>query len=127
MAKIQNLSELSQSFSFTEYDFFDFYRRSFEHTELGRMKKHLPLREIAESFGLVSNRRAPQKRAEAVLHPGREGGADVPEDVHADELPETHEATGRGRPTETSARRTASRPPLSNAAAHRRPPKRKTL
>ena len=61
MAKIQNLSELSQSFSFTEYDFFDFYRRSFEHTELGRMKKHLPLREMAESFGLVSNRRAPKR------------------------------------------------------------------
>ena len=41
MAKIQNLSELSQSFSFTEYDFFDFYRRSFERSELGRIKKLL--------------------------------------------------------------------------------------
>ena len=41
MAKIQNFSELSQSFSFTEYDFFDFYRRSFERSELGRIKKLL--------------------------------------------------------------------------------------
>ena len=61
MAKIQNLSELSQSFSFTEYDFFDFYRRSFERSELGRMKKLLPLHEMAESFGLVSKRRAPKR------------------------------------------------------------------
>ena len=54
--KIQNLSELSQSFSFTEYVFFDFYRRSLELSELGRMRKLLPLREMAESFGLVSKR-----------------------------------------------------------------------
>ena len=61
MAKVQKLSELSQSFSFTEYDFFDFYHRSFERSELGRIKKHLLLREMAESFGLVSNRRAPKR------------------------------------------------------------------
>ena len=61
MAKVQNLSELSQSFSFTEYDFFDFYRRSFERSELGRIKKLLPLREMAEDFGLVSGRRAPKR------------------------------------------------------------------
>ena len=61
MAKIQNLSELSQSFSFTEYDFFDFYRRSFERSELGRIKKLLPLHEMAEDFGLVSGRRAPKR------------------------------------------------------------------
>ena len=69
MARVQKLSELSQSFSFTEYDFFDFYRRSFEHTELGRMKKHLPLREMAESFGLVSNRRAPKRRRKPYFTP----------------------------------------------------------
>ena len=61
MAKIQNLSELSQSFSFTEYDFFDFYRRSFERSELGRIKKLLPLHEMAENFGLVSKRRASKR------------------------------------------------------------------
>ena len=31
-----------------EYDPFDFYRRSFERSELGRTKKFLPLREIAK-------------------------------------------------------------------------------
>lgn len=58
MAKIQKLSELSQSFSFTEYDFYEHYRRTFENTVLGRMKKLLPLREMAENFGLVSKRRS---------------------------------------------------------------------
>ena len=61
MAKIQKLSELSQSISFTEYDFYEHYRRTFENTVLGKMKKSLPLREMAESFGLVSNRRAPKR------------------------------------------------------------------
>jgi len=37
MAKIQNLSELSQSFSFTEYDFYEHYRRTFESTVLGKI------------------------------------------------------------------------------------------
>jgi len=61
MAKIQKLSELSQSFSFTEYDFYEHYRRTFENTVLGKMKKLLPLREMAENFGLVSKRRSPKR------------------------------------------------------------------
>ncbi len=61
MAKVQKLSELSQSFSFTEYDFFDHYRRTFESTVLGKMKKLLPLHEMAENFGLVSKRRSPNR------------------------------------------------------------------
>ena len=61
MAKIQKLSELSQSFSFTEYDFYEHYRRTFENTVLGKMKKLLPLREMAENFGLVSKRRSPNR------------------------------------------------------------------
>ena len=61
MAKVQKLSELSQSFSFTEYDFYEHYRRTFESTVLGKMKKLLPLREMAENFGLVSKRRSPNR------------------------------------------------------------------
>ena len=61
MAKIQKLSELSQSFSFTEYDFYEHYRRTFESTVLGKMKKLLPLHEMAENFGLVSKRRSPKR------------------------------------------------------------------
>lgn len=61
IAKVQKLSELSQSFSFTEYDFYEHYRRTFENTVLGKMKKLLPLREMAENFGLVSKRRSPKR------------------------------------------------------------------
>ena len=61
MAKVQKLSELSQSFSFTEYDFYEHYRRTFESTVLGKMKKLLPLHEMAENFGLVSKRRSPNR------------------------------------------------------------------
>ena len=61
MAKVQKLSELSQSFSFTEYDFYEHYRRAFENTMLGKMKKMLPLHEMAENFGLVSKRRSPKR------------------------------------------------------------------
>ena len=61
MAKVQKLSELNQGFLFTEYDFYEDYRRTFENTVLGKMKKLLPLREMAENFGLVSKRRSPKR------------------------------------------------------------------
>ena len=61
MAKVQRLSELSQSLPFTEYDFYGLYQKTFENTELGRMKKVLPLRQMAETFGLVSKRQAPRR------------------------------------------------------------------
>ena len=38
---------------FTEFDFYDLYRSTFEKSELGRIKKLLPLRKMAENFGLV--------------------------------------------------------------------------
>ncbi len=53
MAKIQQISEIAQSLPFSEYDFYDLYRRTFTWTELGRMKRLLPLHEMALSFGLV--------------------------------------------------------------------------
>jgi len=61
MAKVQNLSELSQSLPFTEYDFYDFYRRSFESTVLGRMRRLLPLHEMADVFGLVNKKQVPKR------------------------------------------------------------------
>ena len=53
MAKIQQISEIAQSLPFSEYDFYDLYRRTFTWTELGRMKRLLPLHEMALGFGLV--------------------------------------------------------------------------
>ena len=61
MAKVQRLSELTQSLPFTEYDFYDLYQKTFENTDLGRMKKVLPLRQMAETFGLVNKRQVPRR------------------------------------------------------------------
>ena len=61
MTKVRRLSELSQSLPFTEYDFYDLYQKTFEDSELGRMKRLLPLREMAEAFGLVSKRQVPRR------------------------------------------------------------------
>ena len=54
MSKIQNFAEITPNLPFSEFNFYELYRATFEKSELGRMKKILPLREMAESFGLVS-------------------------------------------------------------------------
>ena len=41
---------------FEDLDFYDLFRITFENSELGRMKRLLPLHEMAVNFGLVSNR-----------------------------------------------------------------------
>ena len=40
-------------FGFLEFDFYDLYLSTFEKSELGRMKKMLPLHAMAEDFGIV--------------------------------------------------------------------------
>lgn len=57
MAKIQQISELTPNIPFTEYNFYDLYRKSFESSELGRIKRLLPLRKMAENLGLIRSRR----------------------------------------------------------------------
>ena len=69
MTKVRRLSELSQSLPFTEYDFYDLYLKTFENTELGRMKKVLPLRQMAETFGLVNKRQVPKRGAKPYFTP----------------------------------------------------------
>ena len=54
MAKVQNFSGISPDLPFTEFDFYELYRRTFETSELGKIRKRLPLREMAENFGLTS-------------------------------------------------------------------------
>ena len=61
MSKIRNFAEIAPNLPFTEYDFYEEYRGAFEKTELGRMKKILPLHEMAESFGLVSKSMMPRR------------------------------------------------------------------
>ena len=56
MAKIRHLSEIQQEIAFTEFDFYQRYAETFKTSELGRIKAHLPLREMAISFNLVEER-----------------------------------------------------------------------
>ena len=50
----RNFAELAPNIGFSEFDFYDLYRSTFEKSELGWMKKLLPLHAMAENFGLVS-------------------------------------------------------------------------
>ena len=59
MSKIQNFAEITPNLPFSEFNFYELYRATFENSELGRMKKILPLHEMAESFGLVSKSMMP--------------------------------------------------------------------
>ena len=60
MAKVQNFSGISPNLPFTEFDFYELYRRTFEHSELGRIRQKLPLHEMAENFGLISKSMRPK-------------------------------------------------------------------
>lgn len=52
-----------QTKPYSEFNFYELYRQSFEKSELGRIKALLPLTEMAREYGLA-------KRAETV-RPGR--------------------------------------------------------
>ena len=56
MAKVQHISGITKRLPFEDLDFYDLFRITFENSELGRMKRLLPLREMAENFGLASKR-----------------------------------------------------------------------
>ena len=53
MAKVQQISEITPSFAFTEFDFYKDYEESFKKSELGRIHSLLPLHEMAIRFGLI--------------------------------------------------------------------------
>ena len=46
--------------TYEPFDFYDLYRSTFENSCLGRIKQLLPLRAMAENFGLVSKRMRPK-------------------------------------------------------------------
>ena len=56
MAKVQHISGISKRIPFEGLDFYDLFRITFENSELGGMKRLLPLHEMAVNFGLVSGR-----------------------------------------------------------------------
>ena len=61
MTKVRNFVEITPNLPFSEFNFYELYRATFENSELGRMKKILPLHEMAESFGLVSKSMMPRR------------------------------------------------------------------
>ena len=66
MSKVRNFAEIAPNIGFSEFDFYDLYRSTFEKSELGRIKKLLPLHEMAENFGLVSKSMRPIVRGKEV-------------------------------------------------------------
>ena len=69
MSKVRNFAEITPNLPFSEFNFYELYRATFENSELGRMKKILPLREMAESFGLVRKSMTPKRGRKSYFTP----------------------------------------------------------
>ena len=69
MTRIRNFAEITPNLRFTEYNFYEEFRGSFEKTELGRMKKILALREMAESLKLVNKSMMPKRGQKSYFTP----------------------------------------------------------
>ena len=81
MSKIRNLAEIAPNIGFSEFDFYDLYRSTFEKSELGMMKKLLPLHAMAENFGLVSKSLRPKLGRKSYFTPEGKVVSDGPEAV----------------------------------------------
>lgn len=57
---ISSFAEVAPDLPFSDFDFYELYMSMFERSELRRIKKLLPLREMAENFGLVSKSMRPK-------------------------------------------------------------------
>ena len=53
MSKVRSFSEIAPNIAFPEFNFYELYYSTFENSELGRIKKLLPLREMAENLLIV--------------------------------------------------------------------------
>ena len=69
MSKVRNFAGIAPNIGFSEFDFYDLYRSTFEKSELGRIKSLLPLHEMAENFGLVSKSMRPNLGRRAFFTP----------------------------------------------------------
>ena len=71
MTKVQQISEITPSFAFTEFDFYKDYEESFKKSELGRFRALLPSREMAIRFGLIDS--VPRRKVGRKSYFGPEG------------------------------------------------------
>ncbi len=69
MLNITKFAEKAPNLPFTEYDFYKLYRETFEQSELGRIKRLLPLHELAASCGLVSGSSRPKRGRRSYFTP----------------------------------------------------------
>ena len=69
MSKVRNFVEITPNLPFSEFNFYELYRETFEHSERGRMKKLLPRQEMAESLGLVSKSMMPKRGRKSYFTP----------------------------------------------------------
>ena len=69
MAKVRNFAEITPNLPFSEFNFYDLYRSTFEKSELGRIKSLLPLHEMAEKFGLISKSLRPKRGRRSFFTP----------------------------------------------------------
>ena len=54
-------AEKAPNLPFAEYDYYELYRETFEQSDFGRIKRLLPLHELATSCGLVSESIRPKR------------------------------------------------------------------
>ena len=69
MTKVQHISGITKRLPFEDLDFYDLFRVTFENSELGRMKRLLPLHEMAVNFGLVSKRHERRRGPKSFFSP----------------------------------------------------------
>ncbi len=69
MSKVRNFAKTAPNIGFSEFDFYDLYRSTFEKSEFGRIKSLLPLYEMAENFGLVKESMRPKPGRKAFFTP----------------------------------------------------------
>ena len=69
MSKVRNFAEIIPNLPFSEFIFYELYRETFGHSELGRMKNLLPLHEMAESLGLVDKSMMPKRGRKSYFTP----------------------------------------------------------
>lgn len=69
MSNITNFAEKAPNLPFTEYDFYELYRETFKQSELGRIKRLLPLHELAASCGLVIGSLRPKRGRRSYFTP----------------------------------------------------------